>query len=153
MSLSGTIDFLHSISSMSSGLEVDKSIIHARLGEAAHIGTIVIGIVLEVSVFVVVVTVAATKDITHTALLVFHIGRGRGDNRLCVALCILGVGRIINLIYYVGADTTHEVLCIQNTSTEVVTAKDIVTNPREATSVSKRSIVIYLTTNIGLSMS
>ena len=153
MPLSCTIDFFYRISGMRCGLEVDKSIIHPRLGEPILIRTIFISIGFEASVCVIVITITASKNIAYTSLLIFHIGRGCGDNRFCLSLFIGCIGWIIDFLLHIVTDTIQEVFCIQNTSSQIVTTKDVVTNPGETTSISVGSIIIRLTADIGLSMS
>ena len=144
--LSCTEYSLRRISSVQIGPEVDKRIIESRLGEARLIGTIVIGILREITILIVVVAIASTEDVIYASLDIFHIGRGIGDIR-----CFLVI-RIIQFAAKILADTSEEVILILDCSTEVVTAIDVVANPWEA----KHILVIIIdtaTTDVSLGMS
>ena len=100
------------------------------------------------TVFIVVITIAATEDISQTTLLILDIGRGVGDVGLRLPL------GIINLAPDVGIDTSDEVLLAQNASSQVITAIDVVTNPWEATTVNIGvGLLVQLTAHISLCMS
>ena len=144
--MSCTEDSLHRISGGSIGPEVDESIIESRLDEARLIGTIVIGIFREITISIVIVTVAATEDVSHATLDILHIGRGVGDIG-----CFLVI-RIIQFAADILTDTSDEVGLILNFSTEVVTAIDVVANPWEAKHILAIGIDTA-TTDIGLGMS
>ena len=141
MALACSIDSCHGILAVVIGLKVNEGIIHSGLGETDLIGAIGIGIGFEVSVCVVIVTIAATKNIIDTALNKFHIGRGCGNVS------------IVHLVFCVVTDTSDEARFTKYTSPQIVTTKDIVTNPGETTSISIGSVVLCLTTDISLGMS
>ena len=56
------------------GTEINESVIHARLGKAGLTLSVIIGKVLKIGVFIVVVTVASSKDSINTSLKILYIG-------------------------------------------------------------------------------
>ena len=84
---------------MGGGTEIHKSIVQTGLGETFLVRTIIVGIILEVTVCIVVVTIAATEDIVNTALDILHIGSGIGD------VSIRRTGGVMNLVLYCSVDT------------------------------------------------
>ena len=126
--------------------EIDKSIIQTGLGEAILIRTIIVGIVLEVTVFIVVVTIAAAKDIVHTTLDILHISRGRGN------ISIFCSCRVMYFVLDCIVDTRHEALGSEDASTQVIAAIDVVTNPGEAQYVIAVGIHA-ITADVGFGMS
>jgi len=127
-------------------LEIDKGTDHTGLGEVSLGKTIFFCICTEIPIFIVIYTIAATIDIIYTALEVFHIGRGVGDDR-----CLGSLG-VIYLTPDICTDTVLEVLGVHNTSAKVVTTIDVVANPGESKDIV--TIGIHTTTaDVGLRMS
>ena len=78
MTLSGTIDFCHSITTCAIGFEVHEGIVHPRLEENwlaifNNRGTIARCIGIIVGICIVVVTITTAEDVFHTALDVLCI--------------------------------------------------------------------------------
>ena len=74
IALTSTIDAVDHVVAVVGGLEVDKGIGHARLGKIPLGSTVLVGIGRIMTVTIVVVTIAATKDIVDTPLDILHIG-------------------------------------------------------------------------------
>ena len=74
VALTSTIDAVDHVVAVVGGLEVDKGIGHARLGKILLGSTVLFGIGRIMTVTIVVVTIAATKDIVDTPLDILHIG-------------------------------------------------------------------------------
>ena len=131
---------------MGIGTEIDKSIVQTGLGEAGFVLSVIIGIVLKITIFIIIVTIAAAEDIVHTSLDIFHIGRGIGD------FCIGSILRIVYHSFYIGFYATDETLTTLDLSAEIITAIDVVANPGEAQYILP--IGIHATTaNVSLCMS
>ena len=150
--LSGTIDTVHSIAGMSRRLEMNEGTFHAWLGEGSaltgHTSSFSIrnsrfvfriGVSAVIWICIVDVTIAATKDIVDTALGIFHISRGDSSIGIGISICRRNrlVCRIVDRTTDVFTNLTNKVLCTCRTttiymSTHIVTAIEMVANPREA---------------------
>ena len=126
MTLTSTIDSRHGIAGIGVSLEVDEGIFHIRLDEACLRRTMFIGICTVVFIGIVVVTIAATEDILYASLDILSIGMGL--QHIGVSLLL----RVVDQRQSFAADTVLEILHTKNLTTQVVTAIDMVANPREA---------------------
>ena len=148
MSLTSTIDSGYSITSIIIGLEVDKGIIHPRLIENGIAKSVkkriatCIGISLIMSVCIVIVTIATTKDILHTSLDILGISRCLHYLRHTLLL------RVIHKALDVGTHTVLESTGTKDTAPQVITAIDMVTNPRKA----QITVIIRIPADISLRM-
>ena len=79
LTLTGTIDFAHSIQFVAAGyrLEVDKGIAQTRFAESILVTTIFVTIVAILRGGVVVVAVSAAEDVDDVACGVLYVGRCR----------------------------------------------------------------------------
>ena len=110
-------------------LEVDESILHAGRCIASKLRSIVI------------VAITATKDIINMTLHILHVGRSCRYSRSLL--------RFIWCNRQVGIQPSTEVFRAQDTSTEVISAIDMVTDIGE----TEISVITGITSHISLSMS
>ena len=147
MSLSGTEDTCHGITVVGVRLEVHEGIVKTGFGIVTLSQAVFIKIFSVVLVFIFVVTIAATKDVDHTALNILHVGGGLQHIAFTVSVSVRGM----NLAQGSLVDSRREVLRAQDSSTQVVTAIEMVTNPWETFYVT--TFTVGLSSDIRLGMS
>ena len=126
MSLTSTKDSLDAITGNGVCLEIDNGIIHIRLAEARLRTTVFVGVLLVMVVGIIIVTITASKDMLYTSLNILRIGISLKNIRLFL------VFRVVHQWQRRFTDTTCEVAGTKYLTAQIVTAIDMVTNPREA---------------------
>ena len=141
-SLSGTEDLFYRIVGIRVRSEINESIVQIGLGGNTTIFTCS-HLICRI-IHIIIVTKATAKDVSHPTLCVFHIGRS------FLNLCL--IGRIHHAADII-TDATTEVCISQNFATQVVSAIDMISDPWEAATILVGSVILLLTSYIGLGMS